>query len=205
MKASFYKSGAAIAFVLLWSAAALARTNEDNVLSLLGEVQMYVFVAFVIIVIAAVAFMKSRDKRLTPLNKIFGEGKALHAVGPDTLVTECARLMTTGKIGALIVMEGDRLIGIFTERDALNKVLASGLDPRSTKVSAVMTKDPYSISPTTTVGEAMKLITTRRFRHLPIVDDGKVLAVVSSGDLTHWLVHEQVGEVEELVELAARS
>ncbi|MGB8578682.1 MAG: CBS domain-containing protein, partial [Pseudolabrys sp.] len=130
---------------------------------------------------------------------------AIHSVGPDTPVTECVRLMTASKIGALIVMDGKRLIGIFTERDALNKVLAGGLDPGKTKVSEVMTKNPSCIPPTTTVGDAMELITKRRFRHLPIVDNGKVLAVVSSGDLTHWLVKDQMGEVQELVDLAARS
>ena len=112
--------------------------------------------------------------------------------------------MTAGKIGALMVMDGGRLIGIFTERDALNKVLANNLDPGNTKVSEVMTKDPYCISPTTTVGDAMQLITGRQFRHLPIVENGKVLAVVSSGDLTRWLVQDQMGEVQELVNLAAR-
>ena len=173
---------------------------------LFGQVQMYVFIAFVIIVTVAVYFMKlPEDKRQTPLNRIFEEGKAIHSVGPDTPVTECVRLMTASKIGALIVLDGERLIGIFTERDALNKVLAGGLDPGNTKVSEVMTKDPYCIRSTTTVGDAMKLITKRRFRHLPIVDNGKVLAVVSSGDLTHWLVQDQMGEVQELVDLAARS
>jgi CBS domain-containing protein len=113
--------------------------------------------------------------------------------------------MTAEKIGAVIVMDGERLIGIFTERDALNKVLAAGLDPVSTKISEVMTRDPFCIPPATTVGEAMELVTRRRFRHLPIVENGKVLAVVSSGDLTHWLVKDQVGEVQELVDLAARS
>jgi CBS domain-containing protein len=113
--------------------------------------------------------------------------------------------MTTKKIGALVVMDGERLIGIFTERDALTKVLAGGLDPRSTIVSEVMTKDPYCIAPTTTVGDAMELVTKRRFRHLPIVENGKVLAIVSSGDLTHWLVKDQLGEVQELVDLAAQS
>jgi len=205
MRKFLYKLGAGLSFALLFPAAVLADTNENVLTTIFGEVQMYVFIAFVIIVVAGVAFMKSRDKRQTPLNKIFEGGKAIHSVGPDSLVTECVRLMTAGKIGALIVMDGDRLIGIFTERDALNKVLAGGLDPRNTKVSEVMTKDPYSIPPTTTVGDAMKLITTRRFRHLPIVDNGKVLAVISSGDLTHWLVHERVGDIQELVELAARS
>ena len=129
---------------------------------------------------------------------------------PDMVLLDIAMprwggLVTAEKIGALIVMDGERLTGIFTERDALNKVLAAGLDPRSTKVSEVMTKDPYCIPPTTTVGAAMELVTKRRFRHLPIVENGKLLAVVSSGDLTHWLVKDQVGEVQELVDLAARS
>jgi predicted transcriptional regulator len=147
----------------------------------------------------------TRSKRRTPLDKLFNERETIHSVGPNTLVTECVRTMSTKKIGALIVLDGERLVGIFTERDALNKVLAAGLEPGKTKVSEVMTKDPYSIPATTTVGEAMELVTKLRFRHLPIVKNGKVLAVVSSGDLTHWLVKDQVGEVQELVDLAVGS
>ena len=204
MRKLLYKSGFGIGLALL-SSASLAATQEELLSTLLGQIQMYVLIAFVIIVIAGVYFMRSQDKRQTPMNKIFDEGEAIHTVEPDTPVTECVRLMTASKIGALIVMDGKRLIGIFTERDALNKVLAGGLDPGKTKVSEVMTKNPYCIPPTTTVGDAMELITKRRFRHLPIVDNGKVLAVVSSGDLTHWLVKDQMGEVQELVDLAARS
>jgi CBS domain-containing protein len=199
-----YKLGTGIGFVLL-SSAALAATLEEEQTTLFGQVQMYVFIAFVIIVAVGVYFMRSQDKRQTPLNKIFEEGETIHSVGPDTPVTECVRTMTAKNIGALIVMDGERLVGIFTERDALNKVLAAGLEPGKTKVSEVMTKDPYCIQPTTTVGEAMELVTKRRFRHLPIVKNGKVLAVVSSGDLTHWLVKDQVGEVQELVDLAVGS
>jgi CBS domain-containing protein len=197
------KSGIGICVALL-SSAACAATQEELLGTLLGQIQMYVLIAFVIIVISGVYFMKSRDKRQTPLNKIFEGSRSIHSVGPDASITECVRLMTAGKIGALMVMDGGRLIGIFTERDALNKVLANNLDPGNTKVSEVMTKDPYCISPTTTVGDAMQLITERRFRHLPIVENGKVLAVVSSGDLTRWLVQDQMGEVQELVNLAAR-
>ena len=68
-----------------------------------------------------------------------------------------------------------------------------------------MTKDPVCAPPTMTVRTAMQLITQRRFRHLPIVRDGKVISVISNGDLTHWLVKDQLGEVKDLVELAARS
>jgi len=166
---------------------------------------MYALLLFVIVVALVVYFARLRDKRRTPLNEIFEEHEAIHSVGPDTTVTECVRTMNTEKIGALLVMDGEKLIGIFTERDALSKVLAAGLDPGSAKVSEVMTKNPSCIAPTTTVGEAMELVTRRRFRHLPVVENGKVLAVISSGDLTHWLVKDQIGEVQELVDLAARS
>jgi CBS domain-containing protein len=202
MRKLFCKSGTGIGLALL-SPAVLA--TQEELLTTLGPVPLYAFILFVIVVTVAVYFMRSRDKRATPLGRIFEEREAIHSVGPDTPVTECVRTMTAEKIGALIVMDGERLIGIFTERDALNKVLAAGLDPVSTKVSAVMTKDPYCVPPTTTVGDAMELVTKRRFRHLPIVENGKVLAVVSSGDLTHWLVKDQMGEVQELVDLAARS
>lgn len=203
MRELLYKSGTAIGVALL-PAAALA--VQEEVLTLTVSIlPMYAFILFVIIVIVGAYFMRSRDKRRTPLDMIFEEGEAIYSVGPDTLVTECVRTMTAEKIGALLVMDGERLIGIFTERDALNKVLAAGLDPGNTKVFDVMTKDPYCIPPTTTVGDAMELVTKRRFRHLPIVKNGKVVAVVSSGDLIHWLVKDQVREVQELVDFAARS
>ena len=203
MRKLLYGSGAAIGLALL-SPAALAASQEDT-LTALGQVPLYALIVFVIVVAVAVYFTRFQDKRRTPLNRLFEQGEAIHSVGPDTSVTECVRLMTAENIGALIVMDGGQLLGIFTERDALNKVLAAGLEPSNTKVSAVMTKDPFCVPPTTTVADAMEVITTRRFRHLPIVDNGKVLAVISSGDLTHWLVQDKLGEVKELVDLAARS
>ncbi len=202
MRKLFYNSATGFGLALL-SPAVLA--TQEDLLATIGEAPVVVFMVFVIVVIVAVYFMRLRDKRAAPLSRIFEQREAIHAVGPDTLVTECVRTMTAEKIGALIVMDGEKLTGIFTERDALNKVLAPGLDPRRTKVSEVMTKDPYCVPPTTTVGDAMQLVTQRRFRHLPIVENGKVLGVVSSGDLTHWLVTDQIGEVQELVKLAARS
>ena len=203
MRKLLCESGVGIGLALL-SPAVLAAQLEE-VLAFVGKVPIYALIVFAIIAAVYVYFMRLRDKRAAPLTRIFERGDAIHSVGPDTPVTECARTMTAEKVGALIVMDGERLIGIFTERDVLNKVLAVGLDPRSTKVSEVMTKDPYSVAPTTTVGDAMKLLTKRRFRHLPIVENSKVLAVISSGDLTHWLVKDQMGAVQELVDLAARS
>lgn len=81
----------------------------------------------------------------------------------------------------------------------------AGRDPKSTEVAEVMTKEPYTFAPTTTVVEALSMITDRRFRHLPVVDDDKVVALVSSGDLTHWLVQDKVQEIQNLVEVAGKS
>ena len=203
MRKLFFGLGAAIGSALL-SSAAFAATEEDT-LMVLGKVPLYALIVLVIVVAVAVFFARFQDKRRTPLNELFERGEAIHSVGPDIPVTECVRLMTAKKIGALIVMDGGRLSGIFTERDALTKVLAAGLEPSNTKVSAVMTKDPFCVPPTTTVADAMTVITTRRFRHLPIVDNGKVVAVISSGDLTHWLVQYKLGDTEELIDLAERS
>ncbi len=184
--------------------AAFAATQEEA-LATITEVMGYVFAAFVAIVVIGVYFKRSQDKHSDRLSRIFKEGDAVHTVEPETTVTECVRLMTAKKIGALIIMEAGRIRGIFTERDAMNKVLATGLDPAHTAVAAVMTRDPVCIAPGTTVGEAMELITQRRFRHLPIVENGKLLAVVSSGDLTHWLIKDQLGEIQQLFDVAAWS
>jgi len=203
MRKLYCKSGTSLGLALLPSAAFAAQLEQLQ--TAFNTVVLYTVFLFVVTVVLYVYFRKLTEKRRAPVDRLFGEREAIHSVGPDSSVTECVRMMTENRIGALMVLEGERLIGIFTERDALNRVLAAGLDPVSTKVSAVMTRDPFCISPGTTVAEAMELVTQRRFRHLPIVEDGKVLAVVSSGDLTHWLVKDQVGEVQELVDLAARS
>ena len=174
-----------VGFALI-SPATLAAQLED-IQPFIGRAILYVLGSLAVIVAIVVYTMRLRDSRAAPLSRIFVGSDAIHSVRPDTMVTECVRAMATAKIGALLVMDNERLMGIFTERDALNKVLAAGLDPRSTKVSEVMTKEPYCVPPTTTVRAAMQVVTQRRFRHLPIVQDGKVLAVLSSGDLTHWL------------------
>ena len=167
--------------------------------------------ALALVVVMAIAgvyslFRQLPDKRAATLQTILNEAnQAIHSVEADTLVVECVRKMTDKKIGALIVMDGAKLVGIFTERDALSRVLAAGRDPRDTRVVEVMTTDPYCVSPGMTVGTAMELVTKKRFRHLPIVENGQVQALLSNRDLTHWLVSNRGEEVQDLVELAYRS
>jgi len=194
------KSAIGIELALL-SPTAFAAQLED-VQNFVGAAGFVIFLVFTIIV-AVLVFAK--DKRAAPLQALCDASDAIHSVGPEAPVMECVRKMTEKRIGGLIVMNGEKLIGIFTERDALIKVLAAGRDPRITKVSEVMTKDPYCVSPTMTVGAAMELVSERRVRHLPIVENGEVRAVLSSRDLTNWLVKDRIGDVQELVELAAQS
>lgn len=196
--------GIALALV---SAPALA-AQQDPSENLYSRVVIYTVVLFISFAIAfgIIAYLtKLRDRRRTTLKKIIAGRTGIQAVAPEAFITECVRTMSSARIGALLVLKGEMLVGIFTERDALNRVLAAGLDPRITRVSDVMTKDPVSVPPGTSVGEAMELVTQRRFRHLPVVENGKVLALVSSGDLTHWLVKDQIVDVKEVGDLAAKT
>jgi len=166
---------------------------------------IYVLLICALCVAAFVFFKKGGFEKKTPLSSILGETcRPISSVHPDTSVTESIRQMNSERIGALLVMEDDILTGIFTERDALTKVLAAGIDPVATKVSEVMTRDPYCVDPSTTVEEAMNIVTDRKIRHLPILHNDELVGVVSSGDLTHWLVKDQVGEIQELVDIAAK-
>jgi len=203
MKSLRQFSAVAVALAALCPAAFAA--TQEQVLENITLLIFYGFCAFVLAVAAATYFYRSQDRRRTPLSKLVVEGDAVHTVGPDTTVAACVRKMSDEKIGALVVMDGEKLLGIFTERDALNKVLAALRDPATTRVSEVMSKDPYCVPPSTSVGEAMAVITQRRFRHLPVVQDGRLIAVVSSGDLTRWLVNDRIDEMHDLAALVAGS
>ncbi len=170
------------------------------------EWSFYVLLIFAAIVAAFVFFKTSNKRKRAPLSSMLDESRRpINSVHPDTTVTESVRKMHSENIGAVLVMEDDNLTGIFTERDALTNVLAAGIDPNSTKVSAVMTENPFCIDPSTTIEEAMHIVTNRRIRHLPILDNGELVGIVSSGDLTHWLVQDREGEIRELIDIAAHT
>ena len=206
MNGNSIASGVGIAIATVSTAALAAQQDPSE--SLISRVIIYTVVLFISFAVAfgIIAYLtRLRDRRATTLKKIIEGHAGIQTVAPDALVTECVRTMSSAKIGALLVLNGEILVGIFTERDALNRVLAAGIDPRSTKVSDVMTKNPVTVPSSTTVGEAMELVTKRRFRHLPVMENGKVLALVSSGDLTHWLVKDQIVDVREAGDPAAKT
>ena len=156
------------------------------------EWAVYIVLIFAVCVAVGISIaMKGKNGPGDNLGSLLDEqNPIIHSVRPDVSVTRCVSRMNELKIGAMLVMEDDHLIGIFTERDAITRVLGAGLDPASTVVSTVMTKDPVWATTSTTLEEAMAIVTNRRVRHLPVVRDGKVLGVVSSGDLTHSLVKD---------------
>jgi CBS domain-containing protein len=127
------------------------------------------------------------------------KGRLIHSVAPDTAVVDAVGTMNSHGVGAVLVMDGDELVGIFTERDVLRRVVTSGLDPAFTPVSKVMTHEVIFVTPTTTVEEAMAVVTEKRCRHLPVQDQGRVAGLISIGDLTRWVTRGQVFELQQLV------
>ena len=129
----------------------------------------------------------------------------VETVAPQTSIGEAVALMNQRRIGSLLVMDGERLVGIFTERDVLTRVVPQQLDPLRTPVGEVMTRNPITIPPTRTVQEAMMLMTDTRHRHLPVVQSGKVVGLISIGDLTRWTVRDQQRTIEDLTDYVRRA
>ncbi len=109
---------------------------------------------------------------------------------PGVTVGEAARIMKERHVGAVLVTDGGKLAGIFTERDVLDKVVAEARDPERVKVGEIMTSNPLSVTPETTVVSAMRTMRERHMRHLPVVRDGEILGIVSVRDMIQAVVAE---------------
>ncbi|BDG10873.1 CBS domain-containing protein [Anaeromyxobacter paludicola] len=124
----------------------------------------------------------------------------VQTVSPEMTVCAAVELINARKIGSVLVTDGDRLIGIFTERDVLRRVVGERRDPARTRVADVMTRELVVMKPTSTVQDAMTVVAERRCRHLPIVEDGKLVGVISAGDLNAWLIRDREFDIEQLVD-----
>jgi CBS domain-containing protein len=124
----------------------------------------------------------------------------IHSVASTETVQNAAIKMAENGIGALLVIDNKQLIGIFTERDIVNKLFKNCLDPCTATVGELMTQNLIFAKPTTTIEEAMATFTQYRFRHLPVIDGNRLLGVVSSGDVTKWLLSNQQQEISYLAE-----
>ena len=131
-----------------------------------------------------------------PIRQIINRGKLVVAT-EETTVAEAARMMKDAKVGAILILKKERLAGIFTERDALTRVLAEGLDPKRTPMSRVMTPNPDTISPDKPFGHALIMMYDHGYRHMPVMEDGKPVGIVSMRDAAPPELHELEVDVRQ--------
>jgi CBS domain-containing protein len=130
---------------------------------------------------------------------IADKGEKVHIIEPNATVARAVEEMNRHRIGALVVCMEGHPVGMLTERDILTRVISERRDPATTWVSEVMTADIVFIEPTTAVPEAMGIMTRRRCRHLPVIDGASLVGLISIGDLTEWVLHEQELQIDDLV------
>ena len=126
------------------------------------------------------------------------KGTQVWSISPDKTVFEAIQMMAEKNVGALLIMDGDNLAWILSERDYTLKVALKGKSSRETKVRDIISSPATSAVPTSTVEECMRLMTDHRVRHLPILDGGKVAGVVSIGDLVNWTITAQKVAIDQL-------
>lgn len=120
---------------------------------------------------------------------------------PETSVAKAAKLMVQKNVGAVMVVKGKRLVGIFTERDAVFRVVAAGLDPATTSIGEVMTPDPVTVSPDEIFGRALLAMHDGGFRHVPVVDNGEPVGIVSSRSALDPEMEEFTAETQRRLSL----
>lgn len=126
------------------------------------------------------------------------KGSQIYSVGPEDPVLVAIQLMADEHVGALLVMHGAELVGIVSERDYARKVILLGRSSAETPVSQIMSSPVITITPAQTLNECMQIVTQQRVRHLPVVEQGRVIGVVSIGDLVKAVIEEQQQQIEQL-------
>ena len=126
------------------------------------------------------------------------KGSRVISIPPDSSVLAALRLMAEHDIGSVLITEGSRLLGIFTERDYARKVVLRGRSSSDTRVEELMTANVLTISPSQTIDDCMLMMTNNRFRHLPVVEHGEVIGIITIGDAVKAVMAEQEETVSQL-------
>jgi CBS domain-containing protein len=138
-------------------------------------------------------------KLVDPISTVLRQkGREVWSVGPDTSVYEAIEIMADKGIGALLVLAAGKLVGVISERDYARKVILKGRSSKQTLVKDIMTSPVIFATPTLTIDECMSIMTNNRIRHLPVVEDDMVVAVISIGDLVKWIISEQQQTIQQL-------
>lgn len=127
-----------------------------------------------------------------------GKGGEVWSLASSATVYDAVAMMAAKGVGALLVMDNTKLLGIVSERDFARKVILQGRSPKETAVTEIMSSPVITVTPDHTIGECMRIVTERRFRHLPVVENDKVIGMVSIGDLVNWVVSEQQETIRHL-------
>ena len=131
------------------------------------------------------------------------KGSSVYTVPVTATVAAAVAEMNRQKIGCVLVMDGGRLAGVFTERDVLTRVVGAEIDPKTTPVSRVMTSTVNTITREATIEEVMTIFAGKRCRHLPVVEDGRLLGLVSIGDISRWIADAHHAECVQLKQYIA--
>ncbi len=126
------------------------------------------------------------------------KGSQVYSISADATVYEALETLAEKDVGALVVMNGTELAGVFSERDYCRKVILKGRSSKEMQVHEIMSSQVVTVNRTTTVDECMYLMTSKRFRHLPVVEAGTVVGVVSIGDLVNWIISAQDFTIHQL-------
>lgn len=126
------------------------------------------------------------------------KGSQVWSISPAETVFDAIELMAEKNIGALLVIESNRLVGILTERDYTRKVALKGKSSKQTAVREILSGNPVHVTPDHTIEDCMRLMTEHRVRHLPILEANRILGVVSIGDLVNWIITAQSSTIHQL-------
>jgi CBS domain-containing protein len=126
------------------------------------------------------------------------KGNSTFTILPDTMVYNALEIMVEKNVSALLVMENDKLAGIFTERDYARKVILKGKASKETKIEEIMTRELITVSPDTSLDSCMRLMTGKHIRHLPVVDNGQLAGIISIGDVVKYIIEEQKFIIENM-------
>ncbi len=129
---------------------------------------------------------------------IHHKNRELWQIGPDSTVLAAIQLMSDHNIGALLVMEGDALLGIVSERDYTRNVMLRGKSSKDTPVREIMDASVVTVTPDHSVEHCMELMTDKRVRHLPVLQNDRVVGIISIGDLVRWIISAQKARIEQL-------